>query len=227
MAFMSVNQETVAKTGDGANGIYTSGIFDVTIGALTLDVNENGARQIGAYLSIDGGENYQMLYGILPLDLYDNSQTLDNNEAVLQRLATIAGFDTIEDPEDMVLPIGKSGADKDCQVFSQFEGFECKMWVKQEYSKGKDGRVYENRILKDVFRTDKASADEIVNDTEVGVKYGKREQFFEDVKYKNITEEEVKAWIDAGRPKEPTGGSTGGAAKGPKKTFGAKKFGAK
>lgn len=225
MAFMKIDQEVVSKASNGGAYITDSGIYEVTVGALTLDVNEHGARQIGAYVTLDG-ENYQMLYGALPLDLFDNSQELDNNVKTLMRIATVAGFEDIEDPVEAVLPIGKEGADKDCMVFEQFEGTQLKLWVKAEYNKGKDGRIYESRIIKDAFRVeDNASADEIVNDTEAGTKYSKREAYFEEVKYKDTDKEEVDQWIADGRPKT-TSSSSSTAAK-PKKSFGAKKFGAK
>ena len=65
MAFMKVKQEIVEKTGDGGTFVTTSGIYDVVIGAITVDTNDNGARQLGAYISLDEGKSYTMLYGAL------------------------------------------------------------------------------------------------------------------------------------------------------------------
>jgi len=224
MAFMKIDQNAVSKVSNGGAYITTSGIYDVTIGALTLDVNENGARQIGAYVTLDG-ENYQMMYGALPLDLFDGSQELDNNVKTLMRMAVIAGLDDIEDPEEAVLPIGKEGADKDIMVFEQFSDVPMKLWVKAEYRRSKDGVMYEARIIKDAFRIeDNASADEITNDTEPGVKYSKREAYFNEVKYKDTDADDVAKWIEEGRPKTPSGGTAAKARPGAvaKKRFGAK-----
>lgn len=192
MGFMTINKETVAKTGGGGSYITTSGLYDVTIGALTLDINEHGARNIGAYITLDG-ENYQMLYGALPLDLFDGSQEIKSNINTLMRLATIAGVvDDISDPIEATLPIGKDGADKDTMILDDFTDLQCKLWVKAEYSKGKkNGVIYENRIIKDAFTTDGASADEITNETEAGVKMSKREKYFTEVSYKDTDEVEV------------------------------------
>ena len=70
--FMTLNTEAASKVSNGGAFITESGLFDVTIGAITVDINEHGARQIGAYITLDG-ENYQMLYGALQVDLYDGS----------------------------------------------------------------------------------------------------------------------------------------------------------
>lgn len=222
MSFLKVKKEVIEKTGNGGAYITQSGLYDVTIGALTLDINEHGARTIGAYITLDG-ENYQMLYGALPLDLFDGSQEIEGNVNTLMRLATIAGFESIEDPVEMALPIGKEGADKDILVFDQFSDLPCKLWVKVEYSKGKkNGVIYENRIIKDAFREDGASADEIANESEIGVKMTKREKYFTETKYKDTDEAEVAAWIEAGRPKTASTGTAAKTTVAPKRKFGAK-----
>ena len=222
MGFMKVNKEVVEKAG-GSAFIGASNIYEVTLNAVTVDINEKGARTVGLYVNVGGTD--QMLYGALPLDLYDNSQELDNNVACLQRLAVIAGLEDIEDPEEATLPIGKGGADKDVMVLPGFEDVECKIWMKQEFYKSAAGKIGENRLLKDVFTMENASADEIINETEAGVKYTKREQYFTDTKYGTqkapLTEQEVQDWVDAGRP--DTSGSGGGskpASSRPKASFG-------
>ena len=216
MAFMKVNTETVQKTGDGASGIYSSGIFEVRINAVTLDVNENGARQIGLYVNYNDKD--QMMYGAIDLDLYDGSKEIDGNVELFQRLMVVADAVDLGDGEEATLPIGKDGADKDVTIFPEFEDVELKIWVKQEFYKTKAGKIGDKRAIKDVFTLDNKSADEIVNDTEAGVKYGKREKYFEDIKYaKSVTKEEVDAWIDNGRKDEPSSGSRSSA---PKPSFG-------
>lgn len=222
MSFMKLDADKASKISNGGAYITESNLFDVTIGAITVDINEHGARNIGAYVTLDG-ENYQMLYGALPLDLFDGSKAIDSNVDCFQRMMAVAQVDDIADPEPMDLPVGKGGEEKEMLVFSEFSDLECKLWVKVEYSKGKNGVIYENRIIKDIFTKDGASADEVLNGTEAGVKLGKREKFFTETKYKNVTEDEVAAWVEAGRPKEAMGG--GAKATPAKKSFGKKSFG--
>lgn len=222
MAFLKVSQDVVQKTGTGGAYITESGLYDVTIGAITLDINDHGARQIGAYVTLDG-ETYQMLYGALPLDLFDGSQEIEGNVNTLMRLATIAGLEDISDPIEMDLPIGKGGAEKTMMVLDDFTDLECKLWVKFEFSKGKkNGVIYENRIIKDAFRADGASADEIVNETEVGTKMAKREKYFTETKYKDVTEDEIAKWIEDGRPKTASAGPAATKAPAVKRKFGSK-----
>lgn len=218
MAFMKVQKEVVEKVGGDSNYITTSGLYDVTLKAVTVDVNDNGARTLGLFIEHNG--QAQMLYGALPLDLYDASKEIESNVATLQRLAVIANIENISDPEEVELPIGKAGAMKDVAVLPDFEDLECKIFIKLAYSKSKDGKVYENRTLVNVFRADGASADEIVNETEVGVRLAKQEKYFTDIKYKDITKEEVDAWIAGGR--NGTVSTTGATSSAPKPSFGKK-----
>lgn len=214
---MKVQKEVVEKVGGDSNYITTSGLYDVTLKAVTVDVNEKGARTIGLFVEHNG--QTQMLYGALPLDLNDGSKEIKSKVATLQRLAVIAGVEDISDPEEVELPIGKAGAMKDVAVLPDFEDLDCKIFIKLAYSKGKDGKVYENRTLMNVFRADGASADEIVNETEIGVRLAKQEKYFTDIEYRDITKEEVEAWIAGGRNGTVSTGATSSA---PKPSFGKK-----
>lgn len=224
MAFMKVNRETVEKTGDGGSFIGESGVYDVVIHKATVDTfttdDKNEVRSIGLFVSYN--DNDQMLYSALSLDMFDGKE---NKSAVecFQRLMVIADLEEIDDAEEETLPIGKAGADKEVLVLPGFEDLECKLWIKQEFYVKGDGSIGENRVLKDVFTVDNKSADEIVNDTEAGVKYAKREKYFTDTKYgstkKPLTAEEVQAWIEGGRKAGPVS-STPSAA--PKASFGKK-----
>lgn len=221
MAFLKIDKKTVEKVSNGGGAyISQSGLYDVTIAALTLDINEHGARQIGAYITQDG-ENFQMLYGALPLDLFDGSKEIEGNVATLMRMATIAGIEEISDPIEAELPIGKEGAVKEIMILDDFSDLQCKLWVKFEFSRGKNGVIYENRIIKDVFSAEGASADEIANETEIGVKIVKREKYFTETKYKDVTEEEITAWIEGGRAKTASTPAAKASAA-PKRRFGAK-----
>lgn len=225
MSFRTVDLEKAAKV--GGNYIMSSGLYDVTIHAVTVDTNENDAKTLGLFVNYNG--NDQMLYGALGLDLYDGRLN-DSGYATFDRLAVVAGIDgDIADPEETTLPIGKGGADKDVSVLPDFADVECKIWIRCEYYRKKDGTIGENRVLVNAFRADGASAEEILNETEVGVRLQKQANLSNDFtanKYSkkgDVTAEDVDAWIAGGRgqdakPSAPTKAPSFGA----KKSFGKK-----
>lgn len=205
---LSITKEDVAKGAGGATFIGTSGVYDVSILAVVVDQNENGAVSLGFYVDL-GNDNKQMLYGALPMSTYDGKTVLESNQKTFGSLCAIAGVDIETDfaPIEAELPIGKGGAMKEVTIFEEFEDVPVKLWVKQDYYKKNDGTIGDSRIVKGIFRaSDNASGDEILNGTEAGVRYEKQSKYFNDVGYKDVTEAEVKAMIDARR-----GGDTGGA----------------
>ena len=212
MAFkLNVTKEDVAKASTGgASFIGTSGIYDVTILAVVADENEHGAVSFGFYVDL-GNDHKQMLYGALPMAHYDNSQILESNQKTFGALCTIAGVDIETDfePVEASLPIGKAGAAKDVAILEEFEDVAVKMWIKQDYYRKGNGEIGESRTVRGFFRTeDNASADEIINGTTPGERYARQEKYFNDVGYKDVTEEEVKEMIDARK-----GGGSGSAPK--------------
>lgn len=212
---LNITKEDVAKGAGGATFIGTSGIYDVSILAVVVDQNENGAVNLGFYVDL-GNDNKQMLYGALPMSTYDGKTVLEGNQRTFGSLCAIAGVDIETDfaPIEAELPIGKGGAMKEVVIFEEFEDVPVKLWVKQDYFKKNDGTIGDSRTIKGIFRdTDNASGDEILNGTEAGVRYEKQSKYFNDVGYKDVTEDEVKAMIDARK--------SGGAATGGTKTASA------
>jgi hypothetical protein len=204
---LSVTKEDVAKgsTG-GASFIGTSGIYDVSVLAVTVDENEHGSTQLGFYVDL-GNDNKQMLYGALPLATYDNSQALEGNQKTFGAICTIADVPMDKDfePVEAELPIGKGGAMKEVAILEDFEDLELKIWVKQDYYRKKDGSIGDQRVIKGAFRAeDNASGDEIINEGEYGSRFARQEKYFTDVGYRDVTEDEVKAMVEARR----AGGST-------------------
>lgn len=205
---LNVTKEDVAKASGGATFIGTSGVYDVTILAVVVDQNENGAVNLGFYVDL-GNDNKQMLYGALPMATYDGKTVLEGNQRTFGTLCTIAGVDmeTNFEPIEAELPIGKAGAMKEVAIFEEFEDVPVKLWVKQDYFRKTNGEIGDSRTIKGIFRdVDKASGDEILNETEAGVRYEKQSKYFTDVGYKDVTEDEVKAMIDARRGGNTSGG---------------------
>ena len=202
---LKVTKEDVAKGGGGgASFIGTSGVYDATILAVTYDENDNGAPTLGFYVDL-GNDNTQMLYGALPMANYDNTQVLEGNQKTFGGLCTLADVDLATDfePVEASLPIGKQGAAKDVNILEEFEDVPVRLWVKQEYYRKGDKSIGENRILRGVFRQeDNASADELIaaengDEVEFGSRFARLEKYFKDIKYADVTPEEVQAMIDA------------------------------
>jgi len=221
MSFFKVSKESKDIEEKGAsNYINKSGLYDVTILAPIVDVNEFGAPTVNFYIDYNGQK--QTIYGQLRLQNNDGSEAF--SAKVFNKLCVIADIDVVEDPIEAVLPIGKDGADKDVAVLEQFADLEVKMWVQMEYG-AYNGNITEKKVIKGFYRADGASVEEIVNETEVGVSLEKSTKYFDNVKYKDgVTSEQVEEWIKAERPKGTAGSSTTTTAK---PSFGKKKFGAK
>lgn len=220
MAFFKIDRNEAAKASTGGNYISQSGVYDVTIKAVTVDMNDKGARTLGFYVSHNDQD--QMLYSALRLDNNDGSPSFQ--AAAFNKLCVIAGLDTITDPEEATLPIGKEGSDKDVAVLPDFQDLDVKMWIQFEYDIYND-EIKEKKLIKGFYTPDGTSADEIINETESGVRFAKDSKYHANTSYKDgLTEESVQAWIAAGRK-----GSTPSATKtaAPKVSFGKPKFGAK
>ena len=199
---LQVTKEDLAKASSGGSSyITTSGIYDATVQAVTVDTNEHGSVSLGFYVDL-GNDTTQMLYGALPMSNYDNTKVLEGSHKSFGALCTLANVDTETDFQeiDASLPIGKGGAAKDVTIFEDFEGVEVKMWVKFEYYRKKNGEIGEKKVIRAFFRPDdNASVDEILNETAPGVKYEKQEKYFTDIGYYECTADEVKEMIDARR----------------------------
>ncbi|MBD3750729.1 MAG: hypothetical protein IE931_14675 [Sphingobacteriales bacterium] len=219
MSFFKVSVEDAAKTTTEGNYINQSGVYDVTIKAIIVDYNDKGARTLSFYIEHNGQE--QVLYGALRLD--NNDGTSSFQAAQFNKLCVIAGLDTVAEPEEATLPIGKNGADKDVAILPDFVDLDVKIWIQFEYSVY-NGSIKERKLIKGFYAANGASADEIINDTEYGVRFAKDEKYHSNTTYKDgLTAETVQKWIADGR-KEGTMGKTTVA---PKVSFGKPKFGGK
>lgn len=223
---LGISQEDLAKTpSSGSSFITSSGIYNVTILAVTMDVNENEAVTFGFYVDL-GNDNKQMLYGALPMSSYDNKLVYEGNRKVFGSLCAIADVPATTNfqPVEASLPIGKAGAEKDVHILEQFEDVEVKMWIKCEYYRKKDGTIGENRLVHEFYRaSDNAAREEILNNENIGTRYAKQEKYFTDSKYGTakdpVSEEEVAAMIEARKS-----GTTPPAAATPAKTAPRSKF---
>ena len=210
------------KEGGNSNYINQSGLYDVNIIVPFLG---GTSKSPVVELFIEYNDQKQPLYGNMRITNNDGSENF--GAKVFNKLLVIADVEEVADPIDATLPIGKDGADKDVAVFEDLSDINVKVHVQMEYSVY-NGSIQEKKIIKNFYREDGASAEEIVNETEVGVSLAKSEKYFNNVTYKDgLTAEQVTEWISAGRPKDTAGSSPASAGASKKPSFSKKKFGSK
>jgi len=221
MSYFKRDDSEAVKVSGSTGYITKSGIYPVTLNAVIVDVNDHDARSLHLYVTRE--DQAQVLYNAIRLD--NNDGTENYQSQLLHKLMTIADLTDLEEPIEATLPIGKKEAEKDVYVFEEFDGLDIQIHVQMEYSLY-NGNIQERQVLRGIYREDGASADEILNDKEVGKRLEKDMKYADRVTYKNdLDEETVKAWIDGGRK---DGGATGGgAAKADSKPRSKPKFGRK
>ena len=224
MSFFKVNKEEANKA-EGGNFISQSGIYDITIQAITVDVNDKDARTLGLYIEHNGSP--QMMYGAIKLD--NNDGTPNFQAPIFNKLIVIADLDDVNDPIEAELPIGEKKAMKDVAILEDFCDLEVKMRVQNEYSiygdwSPKKGQIQEKRVIKGFYRADGAVPAEFDDESKFGTQLGKDEAYADNITYKDgLTAEDVTEWIKNGREGGPSGSTTSTTAAAPKKkSFGKK-----
>lgn len=225
-----VNLEKLAAAPKSGAYINTSGVYDITLKALTVDLSPWGTTNIGMYIEVGG--NPKMMYSVIDLGPDDTSgleqwqkDSYTRAWETLDKLAVVCGVDPsdLSETETVSLPIGKDGAEKDVEVITEISDVDIKAWFKFEYYKSKDGEIKEKVLFKEAFTSAGLSADEVLREEKEPVRITKLEKYFTAVSYKSeLTAEIVDAWIAGGRTSAAPKSSTA-----PKPTFGKPKFGAK
>ena len=222
MAFFTkkVDAESLKEGGNGGKYISNSGLYDVNI---IVPFMGGTAKSPVVELFIEYNGQPQPIYGNMRITNNDGSENF--GAKIFNKLLVIADVDAVADPVEATLPIGKAGADKDVAILEDLQDIECKLHIQMEYAiNPKTNSIRETTVIKNFYRADGASAEEIVNGTEVGVALEKSQKYFENITYKDgLTEEVVNEWIAAKRPQ----GTAQAAPATKKPSFGAKKFGSK
>ena len=218
-AKQSVSKQDVAQS--ASNYITSSGVYPVNILAAFVSTNEKDSSVVDFFL--DHNSQNQVLYGNVRVT---NNGGEDNKigKKLLNQLMIVADVEEIDDAVEMELPIGKAGADKTVAVLESLGDKEVQVHIQLEYSRW-NNKIQERKNIRGFFRVgDNASAEEIVNKSNHGAAYSKSTKYFTDVTYKDVTEEEITAWIASNRTN--SGVSSAAAVKTP--SFGAPKaFGVK
>jgi len=226
-SFFKVDLTAASKSEGGSNTINKSGIYDVTLKNIIVDINDKGARTLNLF--VDNNGTAQVMYGAIRLDNNDGSANFQ--AGLFSKLAVVCGIEDISDPEEAELPIGKGGIAKEVAILPDFQDIELKMRVQMEYSivpegYAKAGQISEKKVIKAFYTDSGASAEEILNETEAGVKLAKDMAYAENVTYKDgLTEEAITAWVAGGRDSGTASAPATKAA--PKASFGKPSFGKK
>jgi len=219
MSFFKVQtDEENVKDGGNSNYISSTGMYDVTIEAMWVETNDKGARVIG--LLITYNDTLQPLFSAFRLDNNDGSANFEQ-QAFNKFLITL-GIDELEEPAVADLPIGKGKTDKEVLVFNEVEDTPATLKVVMEYGKY-NGRIQERKKIKGTYRySDKATAQEIVNNAETGKQYEKDAEKLGDIYKDGVTEEEIQEWIKNGRNSNAISSAPSNTSDKPKRKFGKK-----
>ena len=222
MSFASASKKQEDVKQGGSNYVSGSGIYPITVLAPVVSVSKGGSASVDLFLDHSGQQ--QICYGNLRVTNNDGSPNKIGAK-IFNQLLIIAGVDEVADPVSAELPIGPGGKMKEVDVLEDLADIECLMRIQMEYSIY-NGDIQEKKIIKSFFRTDKATAEEIVNEEAPGAGYERELKYVDNVTYKDgLTEETVKQWIADKRPKGTGGGSGSKPDKAP--SFGSKRFGKK
>jgi len=226
----STNKEDVKAS--ASNYISASGFYNVSVLAAFVDTSEKGSNVVNFFVNNEGQE--QVLYGNLRVTNSndDNGDSVENKIGmkVFNHILVVADIDTVADPVEGDLPIGKEGIDKTVAILEDLQDIDLVMRIQLEYTKYM-GKIQEKKVLKAVYRAgDNATAEEIVNDGNFGAGFEKDQKYKDNITYKDdLTAEDIEKWVSGGR--KNTGSSGGGGKSSTSKTpsFGnsEKRFGNK
>ena len=205
----AATKEAVQENSGGAKYISKSGIYPGTIKIASVDVNDSGARAIN--FNFEGEDGSESTFYGLKLDNNDGSANFAAK--IFNRLCVIADVEEVQDPEEEEHKVGKDQKLVTLAVLPDFEDFECIVRVQEEYSrigakwiKNDDGfNIRKSMVIRDFYRVDGAHAEEIIDETEIGVKIQKDHGYAENVTYRESergagdapTAEEVAEWKES------------------------------
>lgn len=197
---VSTSKDAISET-SGGNYISKSGVYDAIIKFASLDVSAKGAESINFNLEYNGNE--QTIYGPYITDKEGN--TIDIGAKTINKLAVIIGMEEGDtyDIEEETHAVGKDKRPQEFSVITNFTDQPIKIHLQEEYSISKgganDGQIRKSMVIKNFFREDGASAEEIVNGTEVGKRLtATLEKYASNITYRDdLTPELVEEWKKA------------------------------
>lgn len=226
MSFAKSSKKAEDVKQSGGNYINGSGIYPVNLIAPIVSVSNGGSTSVEMYVEHNGQK--QVIYGNLRVTNNDGSSN-QIGAKIFNQLMIIADVDDVADPIEAELPIGKKEAMKDCAVLEDLADIDVLMRVQMEYNAW-NGNIQEKKVIKGFYREDTATAEEIVNESDVGKGYEGDQKYVNNVTYKDgLTPEQIAQWIADKRPDGTADGATGSEEGSSKKkkapAFGKKRFG--
>lgn len=198
MGFFKVTtDEESIKDYAGSNSKYinASGIYECILKSVIVDTSAKGSEFINLWIEHEGQE--QPLFNAIRLTNTDGQANLE--QALFNKLCIVCGASKdhdVNDPVSRMVPIAAKGAEKECMVLEDFDDTPVYIRIQMEYSLY-DGKIQEKKNVKNFFRLeDKATASEIVNNTDFGKQYELEESKYADaITYKDgLTPEDVEEW---------------------------------
>jgi hypothetical protein len=189
---ISKSKDAVAET-SGSSYISKSGLYPLTIDFVSISTSKNGAQSLNFNITHDG--NPQTIYG----------QTIVNTDGkpneigmkFLNKLGIVCGMDEGDelDVEEEEHAVGKDSKVQTFAVIQQFSNQDVIMHLQEEYTEYK-GEIRKAMVIRNIFRADKATAEEIVNDSDIGKRYAETEaKYATTVSYKDgLTPERIEEW---------------------------------
>jgi len=192
---LKVNKTAAAvEESNGGSYISKSGIYDVTIKFASIDVSKGGAKSVN--FNIDYNGNDQTIYG--PYITNKKDEPLEIGlKLVRDKLGAIADVAELE-IEQEEHAVGKDKTVKEFAVITNYTDLPVKIRLQEEYNKY-NGEIRKRMVIKNFFREDGASAEEIINGTEVGKRLTiEEEKYASNITYKDdLTPEDIAAWIES------------------------------
>jgi hypothetical protein len=189
---ISKSKDAVAET-SGSSYISKSGLYPLTIDFVSIATSKNGAQSLNFNITHDG--NPQTIYGqtIVNTDGKPN----DIGMKFLNKLGIVCGMDEGDelDVEEEEHAVGKDSKVQTFAVIQQFSNQDVIMHLQEEYTEYK-GEIRKAMVIRNIFRADKATAEEIVNDSDIGKRYAETEtKYATTVSYKDgLTPERIEEW---------------------------------
>lgn len=182
--------DAVAES-SGGSYISKSGIYDVILKIVSVDVNTHGARAIN--FNVEGVEDKSntTFYG---LKLDNNDGTPNYQAEIFNKLAIVCDIAVVNSPEPETHNLGKNATPTELQVLTDFTDLQVKIRVQEEYSKWQ-GQIKKKMVIKSFYSAAGAAAVELVNGSTPGVQLSKDEAYADKVTYKDgLTADDIEAW---------------------------------
>ena len=191
---LSLSSDALAS-GSSSSYISRTGIYDVTIKFASVEQSKNGATQVNFNIEHEG--NTQAIFG--PYISSKDGKPIAMGIKFLTELGVLAGLSEGDDltTEEASFKVGKDNKEKEFTIIPELSDLDVKIRLQEEYS-SYNGEISKRMVLKAFYRAkDGASAEEIANNSEIGVKLAKDQAYASDITYTDCTVEEVEAWKKA------------------------------